>query len=91
MLKRLFWFFSGTAFGFWLAVRLGRTVRESVERYMPDQVARRLADATAPFRQDLRAAMAEGRVAMRQREAELRSRRQPIEPLVAGQGGGSEM
>lgn len=91
MLKRLWWFLTGTAFGFWLAVRLGRSVRESVERYTPEQVAGRLADATAHFRHDLRAAVREGRAAMREREAELRSRRQPIEPLVSGQGRGSEM
>ena len=65
MIKRLVWFCIGTGFGFWLAVRLGRTVRESVERYTPEQLAGRLAGATAGIRQDVRAAVAEGRVAMR--------------------------
>ena len=90
MIKRLVWFCIGTGFGFWLAVRLGRTVR--VGRALHPGAARRPVGRRhgAGIRQDVRAAVAEGRVAMRERGgAALEG--QLIDPLDSGHGRGSEM
>jgi hypothetical protein len=64
MFKRLFWMMIGAGFGFGASLWLTRTVRQTVERYGPERVR------TLPG--DLRAAVVEGRDAMRSREAELR-------------------
>ena len=91
MIKRLVWFCIGTGFGFWLAVRLGRTVRESVERYTPEQLAGRLAGATAGIRQDVRAAVAEGPGGHARARGGAALEGQLIDPLDSGHGRGSEM
>lgn len=53
-------------------VRVTRLVRETVERYTPERVSAEAADTLRRLADDVRAALAEGRVAMRAREAELR-------------------
>ena len=73
MFKRLFWMLVGVGFGVGLAFWVTRTVRGTVERVRPDRVAGDLAGAITQFGQDIRAAVAEGAQAMRDREAELRS------------------
>lgn len=73
MFKRLFWLVVGAAFGFGMAFWLTRFVRETVERYSPERVSADLGDALRQFGADLRAAVAEGRDAMREREAEIRA------------------
>ncbi len=70
MFKRLFWLVAGIAFGITLAVMTQRRVR----RYAPERVANDLADAVRGLGADLRAAVAEGREAMAEREAELRAK-----------------
>ena len=72
MFKRLFWLLMGIGFGFGVSFWLMRFVRSTVERYTPERVSADLAGALKAFGQDLRAAAAEGREAMREREAELR-------------------
>jgi hypothetical protein len=67
--KRLFWFTLGCGSSLWLM----RTVRRTVERFTPQRLTQ---DAVASARSvgtELRAALDEGRAAMRQREAELRA------------------
>lgn len=73
MFRRLFWLVIGAGFGFGVSFWLMRFVRETAARYTPERVSSDLADAVRGFGQDLRAAVAEGREAMREREEELRA------------------
>lgn len=73
MFKRLFWLVVGAGFGFGVSFWLMRFVRETVARYTPERVSGDLADAIRSFGADLRAAVAEGRDAMREREDQLRA------------------
>ena len=73
MFRRLFWLVIGAGFGFGVSFWLMRFVRETVERYSPERVSGNMADALRTFGADLRAAAAEGRMAMREREEELRT------------------
>ena len=72
MLRRLLWLLIGAGFGFGASFWLMRFVRETAARYTPERVSADLADAIKGLGTDLRAAVAEGREAMREREAELR-------------------
>jgi hypothetical protein len=72
LFKRLFWLMVGAGFGFGVAFWLMRMVRTMVERYSPERVSGDLASAVRAFGTDLREAVAEGRVAMQEREQELR-------------------
>jgi hypothetical protein len=73
MFRRLFWLVIGAGFGFGVSFWLMRFVRQTAARYTPERVSADLADALRSFGGDLRAAVAEGRDAMREREAELRA------------------
>ena len=73
MFRRLFWLMIGAGFGFGASFWLMRFVRETASRYTPERVSADLAGAIKGLGTDLRAAVAEGREAMREREAELRS------------------
>jgi len=73
MFKRLFWLMIGAGFGFGVSFWLIRFVRQTVERYTPERVSSDLAGALRAFGEDLRAAVADGRAAMQEREAEIRS------------------
>ena len=73
MFRRLFWLIVGAGFGFGVSFWLMRFVRETVDRYRPENVSADLAGAIRQFGGDLRAAAAEGRLAMREREEELRA------------------
>jgi hypothetical protein len=72
MFRRLFWLLVGVGFGFGLSFWILRFLRSTVERYRPERVSSDLAGAVRSLGADLRAAVAEGRAAMREREAELR-------------------
>jgi len=71
--KRLFWLMVGIGFGFGLSFWLARVVRQTVERYSPERLSSDLGEAMRALGADLRAAVAEGREAMRERERELRA------------------
>ena len=73
MFRRAFWLVVGAGFGFGVSFWLMRWVRETAARYSPDRVSSELAGAVKGLGQDLRDAVAEGRVAMRERELDLRS------------------
>jgi hypothetical protein len=73
MFKRLFWLLVGTGFGFGVSFWTMRFIRETVERYTPERVSADLTNAVRGLGADLRAAVAEGREAMHEREAELRA------------------
>ena len=68
MFKRLFWLVTGVGFGFGSSFWVMRAFRRTLDRYRPTAVVARLEG-------DVRAAVAEGRVAMHEREAALRSAR----------------
>lgn len=73
MFRRLIWLVIGAGFGFGVSFWLMRFVRETAARYTPERVSADLADAMRHLGSDLRAAVAEGREAMRERELELRA------------------
>jgi len=73
MFRRLFWLMVGAGFGFGVSFWLMRFVRETAARYAPERVSADLTEALRNLGGDLRAAVAEGREAMREREAELRA------------------
>lgn len=73
MFKRLFWLMIGVGFGFGVSFWMMRFVRETMQRYTPERVSSDLADAVKGLGADLRAAVADGREAMREREAEIRA------------------
>jgi hypothetical protein len=73
MPKRTFWFVTGTAAGLGSSLWVQRRVKEAVERYVPEKVQARAADAARRVGPAVRDAMSEGRSAMRQREAEMRA------------------
>lgn len=68
MFKRLFWMGVGVGASFWVR----RRVRDTVGRYQPQRVSGEVVAAVHRLGDDVRAAVHEGRVAMREREAELR-------------------
>jgi hypothetical protein len=73
MFKRLLWLIIGAGFGFGVSFWVLRFVRDTVERYTPGRLSSDLADALRSLGSDLRAAVADGRQAMREREQEIRA------------------
>jgi hypothetical protein len=73
VVKRLFWLLIGVGFGFGVSFWVTRVVKETVARYSPERVSADITGAAKTLGSDLRAAVAEGREAMRDREAELRA------------------
>lgn len=74
MFKRIFWMGTGIAVGASGAFWAKRKVEETVEQYLPEQVAIRAAETAKGLGATVRQAAAEGREAMRTTEAELRAR-----------------
>ena len=72
MIKRLFYLAVGMGMGFGLSLWLTRLVRSTIERYTPERVSADLSASVRRLGEDIRAAVADGREAMREREAELR-------------------
>ena len=73
MFKRLFWLMIGVGFGFGMSFWFMRFMRDTMQRYTPERVSSDLAGALKGLGTDLRAAVADGREAMREREAEIRA------------------
>ena len=73
MFRRLFWLTVGIALGFGASFWLMRFIRTTIERYSPEAVSGNVAEGFNRFREDLKAAVAEGHDAMRAREQELRA------------------
>ncbi|HUR23405.1 MAG TPA: hypothetical protein VMZ73_05995 [Acidimicrobiales bacterium] len=72
MFKRLLWLCIGVGFGFGVSFWLTRLVREKVARYGPERVSQDVTGAVREIGSTVRAALADGVAAMREREAELR-------------------
>ena len=73
MFRRLLWLVIGAGFGFGVSFWIMRSVRRTIERYSPERVSSDVGGALQAFGKDLRAAVAEGREAMREHEAALRA------------------
>jgi hypothetical protein len=73
MFKRLFWLGTGLTVGFGSSVWLMRAVRRTVERFTPQRLTHDAVAGARSVSTELKAALDEGRDAMRQREAELRA------------------
>ena len=73
MFKRIFWLAVGLGLGFGLSFWFMRFLRETVDRYRPERVSQDLAGALSKLGDDLRAAVREGRMAMTEREEDLRA------------------
>jgi hypothetical protein len=71
--KRLLWLSIGLTAGFGSSFWLMRTVRRTVERFTPQRLSQDVVSGARSVGTEMRAALDEGRVAMRQREAELRA------------------
>jgi hypothetical protein len=81
--RRLFWLVTGAGFGFGVAFWLMRFVKETAQRYSPERVSSDVAGLLRSLGHDLRAAATEGRLAMAEREEELRAEIAPrSRPLV---------
>lgn len=74
MFKRIIWMGTGVAVGAGGAFWAKRKVEETVEQYLPEQVAVRAATGARSLADTVRAAAVEGREQMRATEAELRAR-----------------
>jgi len=70
--KRLFWLMVGAGLGFGTSLWVARFVRAALAQYSPERVSGNLAASLRQLGSDVRAAVGEGREAMRKREAELR-------------------
>jgi hypothetical protein len=74
MFKRATWLTVGFGLGVGATVAGARAVKKQVERYQPNAVVDRLTDSVVALRDQLKAAVDDGREAARDRETELRSR-----------------
>ena len=73
MFKRVIWMGTGASVGFGASLWMQRKVKRTVQRYTPQRVTGDFVEVVRDFGYDLRDAVAEGRIAMAQREAELRA------------------
>jgi hypothetical protein len=71
--KRFFWLMVGTMLGFGSSLWITRTVKRTLHRLSPPQVSDSVVKSVRRTAGDLRAAVADGREAMHQREASLRA------------------
>ena len=74
MFKRVIWTGTGMVVGAAGAFWAKHKVEQTVEQYLPEQVAARVGSSTREVGRTVRAAATEGREAMRATEAELRAR-----------------
>ena len=72
MPKRTFWTTVGMGLGFGSSYWVNRRVRRAVARYAPENLQEELAQSARGLGRTVRDAVAEGRLAMAEREAELR-------------------
>ncbi len=73
MFKRFFWLTIGLTIGYGTSFWLMRTVRRTVERLTPERLSKDAIAGARSFGAEVKAALEDGREAMRQREAELRA------------------
>jgi hypothetical protein len=71
--KRLFWLGIGASLGFGTSWWVTRQVKQKIEQLTPTRLSQSLADKARSVGGDVRAAVADGRQAMREQEGVLRS------------------
>ena len=74
MFKRATWLTFGFSLGVGTTVAAAHQVRKRVNRYQPSAMANRVTDSLSSIREQVAAAVDEGRHAARARESELRAR-----------------
>jgi len=74
MFKRVTWLTVGFGLGVGATVAGARAVKKQVDRYQPNAVVDRLTDSVAALRDQVKAAVDDGREAARDRETELRAK-----------------
>ena len=72
MFKRARWLVTGAGIGFGSSLWVQRRVKRAAARYAPQRVTNELTRTVKGITGDVRAAVQEGRDAMREREAALR-------------------
>jgi hypothetical protein len=72
MIRRLFWLMLGFGAGVGTSVAAWRRLRRERDRFHPGRVAERVGRGVSGVGDTLGSALAEGRQAMQEREAELR-------------------
>jgi hypothetical protein len=72
MFKRARWLVTGAGIGFGTSLWLQRKVKQTAARYSPQRFSGELTKTVKGISGDVRAAVIEGRDAMREREAALR-------------------
>ena len=77
MFKRATWLTVGFGLGVGASVAAARKVRQSIDRYQPNAIVDRVTDSVQSLRDQLAAAVDDGKQAARQREHDLRARRPP--------------
>jgi hypothetical protein len=73
MFKRVTWLTVGFGLGVGATVAGARAVKKQVDRYQPNAMVDRLTDSVASLRDQVKAAVDDGREAARERETELRA------------------
>jgi hypothetical protein len=73
VLRRLYWLCVGVGVGLGGSFWIRRFVRETAAKYAPERVSADLSNAIKGIGTDVRQAVADGRSAMHEREAELRA------------------
>jgi hypothetical protein len=71
--KRLFWLTIGASLGFGSSWWITRTIKQKLERFLPARLSAGVTTTAHTVSGTVRAAVAEGRVAMHERETELRA------------------
>jgi hypothetical protein len=79
VIRRALWFGAGAASALWVE----RKARQAAQRFTPPALATSAAERAKERGRDVLAAVAEGRRAMRSREAELRAGLAPGDPATA--------
>ncbi len=74
MFKRLVWLLMGMILGTGQTLWLMRRLRRTINRVRPSGMSTTLGEGLSSLGRDVRSAIAEGRVAMNEREAELRAK-----------------
>lgn len=73
--KRVFWLGVGYGAGIGTSWYAARKVKAAARRYTPEGLSGKVTDTVTGISRDVKAAVTEGRSAMREREAELRAPR----------------
>jgi len=83
VLRRIFWLFLGVGVGMGSSLYVTRRVKQVAARYTPERISSDMADSVRALGRDVRLSLQDGRVAMREREAQLRADEPSTAPSTA--------